>query len=192
MLPVRVVKLGGSLLDFEELAPRFRAWLAAQSSAVNVIIVGGGSVVDALCTLDRVHGLGDEASHWLAIHAMSVTAELAARLLPEAKLVRGINDINCLDSVPPLVILDVQQFMQADFRESPDPLPCSWNVTSDSIAARVADSLGAVELVLLKSTDAPVGLRIDELAAQGIVDAYFPRVAHDEFAVRLVNLRTYK
>jgi len=189
MLPVRVVKLGGSLLEYPELVPRLRAWLAAQSAAVNVLIVGGGDLVDAIRQADRVHGLGEEASHWLAIRAMSVTAELIARLFPEATLMRHVAEIDFSVSSPLLVILDVHRFLQADFHESHEPLPCSWRVTSDSIAARVAQSLQAAELVLLKSADGPAGLSADELAARGIVDAHFPGVVGDTLPLRLVNLR---
>jgi dihydroneopterin aldolase len=47
-----------------------------------------------------------------------------------------------------------------------DPLPHSWDVTSDSIAAWVAGALGAAALVLVKAAGA---------AGDGLVDAYFAR-----------------
>ena len=48
-----------------------------------------------------------------------------------------------------------------------DPLPHSWDVTSDSIAAWVAGAVGARELVLVK----PAGA-----AGADTVDPYFSRV----------------
>ena len=68
-----------------------------------------------------------------------------------------------------------------------DALPASWHVTSDSIAAWVADQAGAGRLVLVKEVDGlfadwpPRGeplarLTVAELAAlrTGGVDAYLP------------------
>ena len=56
-----------------------------------------------------------------------------------------------------------------------DPLPHTWNVTSDSIAAWVAGELGAARLLLVKPPGA---------GGADLVDAYFeralpPSVAHD-------------
>ncbi|HEX2234176.1 MAG TPA: hypothetical protein VHG69_12530, partial [Thermoleophilaceae bacterium] len=71
----------------------------------------------------------------------------------------------------------------------PLDLPASWQVTSDSIAAWVADQVGARRLVLVKEVDGlyadwpPRGeplahLTVAELAAlrPGGVDAYLPAV----------------
>ena len=70
------------------------------------------------------------------------------------------------------------------------PLPERWNVTSDSIAARVARALNADELVLLKSVAWPDG-DIAEAARRGIVDEHLPRELRlaPNLQVRVVNLR---
>ena len=66
----------------------------------------------------------------------------------------------------------------------------SWDVTSDSIAARIADLLGSDELVLLKSSlPEPQVATLDEAAAAGFVDRCFPCYAAKLPLVRLVNLR---
>ena len=49
-------------------------------------------------------------------------------------------------------VLAPRRFLDEVDARSPDPLPPSWDVTSDTIAARLAVRLGAAELVLLKST----------------------------------------
>jgi aspartokinase-like uncharacterized kinase len=184
---VRVIKLGGSLLEWPELASRLRAWLAVQPPAVNVMIVGGGALVDKLRELDTAHALPTEASHWLAIRAMSITAGVVAGLVPEAKLVDAIE---CLDlfGTGPLQILDAQYFLNQEHGTA-DALPASWGVTSDSIAARVAAVLGANELVLLKSSLPADAIDLESLARAGYVDAYFPHAAKS-LLVRCVNLRS--
>jgi hypothetical protein len=58
-------------------------------------------------------------------------------------------------------------------------LPSGWQVTSDSIAARVADVHGA-GLLLVKSRPPPCpesGDPLGMLAAAGWVDDYFPEAA---------------
>ncbi|MCH8101706.1 MAG: hypothetical protein IIB28_00965 [Chloroflexi bacterium] len=45
---VRVIKIGGSLLEDAKVAEAFYRWLAEQPAANNVIIVGGGCLVESL------------------------------------------------------------------------------------------------------------------------------------------------
>src|SRR5690606_28099411 len=81
-----------------------------------------------------------------------------------------------------------RRFLDAEDRAAADPLPHRWDVTSDSIAARLAVRLGAVRLVLLKSTAAPPGLDRPGAAALGLVDPPFPHrwaVPSDSIAARL-------
>ncbi len=182
----RAIKLGGSLLDWPELPAAFASWLAVQPKATNIVVVGGGAIVDALRELDRVGSLGAEACHWLAIHGMSLTAALAAELLGADKLVTDFESLQQLDGNG-LYVFDVERFMRDD-ADGAEPLPCSWEVTSDSIAARVAVRLGAEELVLLKSGLPVEGLTRQELASSEFLDHYFS-IAAEGLMVRVVNLR---
>ncbi|MEX0679150.1 MAG: hypothetical protein WD063_18895 [Pirellulales bacterium] len=184
--PLRVVKLGGSLFDWPGWVAPFRRWLAAQPPAVNVLVVGGGAIVDRLRALDRVQAMSAETAHWLAVRAMSLTAAIAAELVSEATLVDSLEQLHLsATSVPQ--ILDVERFLR-DEQGAAGALPCNWDVTSDSIAARVATALHAGELVLLKSA-LPAGPATREAIAQcEYVDAYFARAAR-RLPVRFVNLR---
>lgn len=185
-MPIRVIKLGGSLLDWPELPMRLRRWLAAQPPATNVHVVGGGPMVEGLRTIDRAQRLSASASHWLAIEAMSLTARVLVELLPEAVLVDSLAAIDPAAIQRPLV-LDVLPILRAE-QGSNAALPESWDVTSDSIAAHVANQLGASELVLVKSIDSPEPADAQSLSAAGYVDPYFPRAA-GTLAIRCLNLR---
>ena len=77
---------------------------------------------------------------------------------------------------------------EEDPRYAVGPLPESWDVTSDSIAARLAEIIAADELVLLKSAPAAPGL-LHEIAAAGYVDNFFPQAAEGLMRVRFANLR---
>ena len=67
-------------------------------------------------------------------------------------------------------------------------LPIGWEVTSDSIAARIAELTGSVELVLLKSTLPPAGASVSQLVANGYVDDWFQH-AWTTGRLRCVDLR---
>ena len=183
--PARVIKLGGSLLDWPEWVGQFRRWLAVQPPAAGVIITGGGAIVQRIRALDGAHSMSAETAHWLAVGAMSLTAAVAAELLSEAPLVRSLGQLEL--SAEALQILDVEQLLR-DEQGTAGAMPCNWNVTSDSIAARVASRLKAGELVLLKSALPPDPATHESLAQRGYVDAYFPQAAR-WLSVRFVNLR---
>jgi aspartokinase-like uncharacterized kinase len=154
----------------------------------DLVVVGGGELVESIRRFDVAHGLCEQEAHWLAIDAMSVSARLVAALLPEAKLQLRVQPCFELD----LSILDVRDFMQQD-ASSADALPETWAVTSDSIAARIAERIGAAELVLLKSTlpevDKVTAATLETLAAVGYVDGFLAKCASAKIPLRCVNLR---
>jgi len=179
---LRVIKLGGSLLDWPEWPARFEVWLAEHPEATNVVIVGGGKLVDVVRDWNRTFRLSDSEAHWLSIRAMSTTAELAAKLLPQATLVYDLPAAAVRDGK--LKILDVYGPLRCETAdgveavEAMETLPHGWSVTSDSISAHIAKLLNAEELVLLKST----------AAADDLVDEHFPTASRG-LNVRIVNLR---
>ncbi len=196
MIQRRVIKLGGSLLDFECLAPHLRAWLAAQPPIPSVMLVGGGRLADAIRDAHAVHRLGEEAAHWLCIRLLGVTAELMAQLLPEAVFLRHFDELLAERDATRLVIFDPEQFLREEASlverfcvRGIAPLPHSWDVTSDSIAARLAVVLRAGELVLLKSSLPDDSAKFQQAADSGYVDRHFPTAAGDLPQVRCVNLR---
>ncbi len=190
--PCRVIKLGGSLLDLDEVRPALRTWLALQPPLATVLIVGGGALADALRDWDRRFALGEETSHWLCVRAMGVSARLAVALWPEFTLAARWDELVAGRQVASSrIVFDVEDFLRRDEPHLPGAaLACNWSVTSDSIAARVAAVLGADELVLLKSS-LPRQERWcwSEAAECNFVDAYFPRVAPEVAAIRAVHLR---
>ena len=168
-----VVKIGGSLFDWPSLRPALRKWIATFKSESLLLIAGGGHSADAVRMYDQIHQLGEEASHWLALHSMAVTAEILKRFVFD---------------LPRVTVLDALAFC-----ENEHDLPHSWNVTSDSIAAKVAEVRHAKRLILLKSVDMPPEKTWNELAEMDIVDHYFPTIAsHFTGQIELVNLRSLK
>jgi aspartokinase-like uncharacterized kinase len=183
----RVIKLGGSLLDLPDLAGQLKAWLARQPLARNLIVTGGGRFVDELRRLDRLHHPSQESCHWLAIRAMSLTANLLHALAPDWPIITRLDGL--AGAPGRTAILDPWDFLHAE-ESSPvgQPLPHSWDVTSDSIAARVARRIDAVELVLLKSSLPPQPCDRRQAAELGCVDPYFPQESHN-LPVRCADFR---
>ncbi|QDV33688.1 amino acid kinase family protein [Tautonia plasticadhaerens] len=187
--PPIVVKVGGSLLDWPGLPDALPALLGSLANPRAVLVVGGGSIVDMLRRLDRTHRLGEERSHALALRAMDLTAQLLAALVPGLAVVDEVDALGPSWGRGEIPVLAPRRTLDAEDRSSADPLPHHWDVTSDSIAARLAVRLGAPGLVLLKSASAPPGLDREGAAALGLVDPGFPAVSRSIPRVTLINLR---
>ena len=139
--------------------------------------------------LDRLHALGEETSHWLALHALSLNAHFLAALLPSARIVGAVDEWNRSE----LAILDVHAFARADENRS-GRLPHCWAVTSDAFAARAAVVFAADALILLKSTTIPPDMDWREAGRCGWVDEWFAEVLREaemKLQVRAANLRTF-
>jgi 5-(aminomethyl)-3-furanmethanol phosphate kinase len=186
-----VVKVGGSLFDLPDLGPRLCRWLKQEPTREVLLVPGGGPAAEAIRTLDRTHGLGEEAAHWLALRALAINAALLAALVPGSCVIDGPDLAELVWEQGRVPVLDAFAFCEADDAND-DHLPHTWAVTSDSVAARAAVVLNATELVLLKSAAPPAG-DAAAWAASGYVDEWVPRVL-DGTGVRLrtVDLRNGK
>jgi 5-(aminomethyl)-3-furanmethanol phosphate kinase len=182
MSSLLVAKVGGSLFDLRDLRDRLRRWTTTEGGRPILFIPGGGATADVIRQLDAAHGLTEETAHWLAVRALSMNAHFLSVLL-DVPIVESI-----LTRPVSTGVLDAHSFLLAD-EGQPGSLEHKWNVTSDAIAARVAQSAGG-ELALLKSTDLPRGCGWPEAAEAGLVDPSFPRVvAAGRLRVSWVNLR---
>ena len=188
--PIAVAKVGGSLLEWPRLPARLERWLSRtlERDEAPILIVGGGGVADWVRTMDRIHGLRDDEAHDLAVMSLDITARFIAARIPRGRPVSTpaqARDVQAAGGVP---VLAPSAFLADDERRA-DSLPKSWDVTSDSIAARLARRVGAARLVLLKSATLPSGTSVDAAAEAGFVDPYFPTAARGLPWVGYCNLR---
>ena len=71
-------------------------------------------------------------------------------------------------------------------------IEASWDITSDSLAAWLAKTLSATELILIKSAVIDDSLTLDQLAEQDIIDkAFCDFVAQATFKTRIVNAQSW-
>ena len=168
-----VVKVGGRTLADRALCDR---WARAVGSAADgrrlLVVPGGGPLADAVRAIDRTHEPSADAAHWMAVLAMDQWAHLVSERLERGAVVDGPGTIaSALDSGRIPVLAPTRWLRDAD------PLPHSWEVTADSIAAWVAGVTGAKRLVLIKPpAAAPPG-----------VDAYFGRAVPAGVAWKIVT-----
>jgi aspartokinase-like uncharacterized kinase len=157
-----LVKVGGALLNHPADLDRVLGEIQAAATQRPVLVVpGGGPFADAVREVDRRVGLSDDVAHWIAILAMDQYAILLADRLRGALLVRDEREALTGLHEPRLVVLAPSAWLRAV-----DPLPHSWDITSDSIAAWMAGALGVRDLVLVKAPGA---------AGHAIVDPCFSR-----------------
>jgi 5-(aminomethyl)-3-furanmethanol phosphate kinase len=169
--PPIVVKMGGSLFNrVPDLVPVLLA-----SKRPLFIIPGGAVFADAVRKLQ----VDNDSAHWMAVASMDQYGWFIASLgiIPTALL-----------QVPdqPVVFLPYCCMRQHD------PLPHSWDVTSDSIAAWIADLLG-LDLLLLKSVDGILenGTLMDQVknpVKTEVVDPFFiPFVLEKKVKTTIIN-----
>jgi aspartokinase-like uncharacterized kinase len=183
-----VVKVGGSLFDMPDLGPKLQAWLQTLPDPHVLLVPGGGATADVVRELDGCHALGEERAHWLALAALSLNARFLQTLLPAAQIITDCAACKASWNQGHLPILDAYPFAIQD-EQSVDALPHCWSVTSDSVAARVAQSVGARQLILLKSAAFPGDW--DDASRQGYVDAFFAR-AMGSLSVCAIDFRSWQ
>ncbi len=141
-----IIKVGGSLYHHAEFAAIGAAWAELAQSHRLLLLPGGGPFADQVRAADVRFQLSDSAAHWMAILAMDQYAYLLADLIPQAALVRNLAGATVTCAAGQLAILAPTMLLLQS-----DPLPHSWHITSDSIAAWLAQYAGVNLLVLLKS-----------------------------------------
>lgn len=161
---IRVVKLGGSLLEASVLPACLDA--VERLNGQVLVVPGGGMFAEQIRIAQRRWSFDDIAAHRMAILAMQQMALLFQSLKPDFG---GFSDVKVIVGLPRIAVWSPQ----------PDKLDAagvqaSWDITSDSLAAWLAAEVGADELLLVKSAEIGRDTRPHLLKAQGIVDVAFP------------------
>ncbi len=143
-----VLKIGGSLSRGQSLAALCHEISRLGARHRLLVVPGGGDFADTVREHYRRYRLSETAAHAMALLAMDQYGWLLGDLIPNSAVVRDIlsaRETAASGRVP--VLLPATLLIQTD------PLPHSWQVTSDSIAAWIAGLTRASRLVLLKDVD---------------------------------------
>jgi aspartokinase-like uncharacterized kinase len=154
-----VIKVGGGLLAHpDDLVDALVAIANAAERLRVVVVPGGGPFADTVRDIDRHLGLTDDEAHWMALLAMDQYAYVLATRLEGSTLVDTREAVlSTLTGARIPVVAPYRWLRDAD------PLPHSWDITSDSLSAWMAGNLGAEHLLLVKPPD----------AEEPFVDPYF-------------------
>jgi len=183
-----VVKLGGSLANSEEL-PRWLEVMATAGAGKVVLVPGGGPWADEVREAQKRENFDDRVAHRKALRAMEqygrVLATTRTEFLP-AESIPAIREV--LEKVKVAVWMPYEMVVA-------DPLiPENWKVTSDSLAAWLADKLNAPALLLVKS----FAIRephptIEGMVRRGWVDPAFPQfTSGGRFRIRVLGMGDQK
>ena len=193
-LPLQVIKIGGSLLRTTSSRSAFKnaeQWLARQTDSINVVIIGGGHAVDHLRRWQRQFNLTEGQAHLNAVQVMSLNILKFARASRVSTLIKNWNDLTNIAqnacANPTTIMFDCLSFIRdVEPTLGGMPLASDWSCTSDSIAARIAQLLGADTLTLLKSRTV-CSDDLWTLRYANYVDRSFPEMAADIKSVTFVD-----
>jgi 5-(aminomethyl)-3-furanmethanol phosphate kinase len=161
-----VVKLGGS----HAYSGHLRAWLAAIARGAGhvVLVPGGGPFADTVRAAQPIIGFDDHAAHHMALLAMNQYGCALASLEPCLVLAETMTAIHrgLADGKVPVWSPTRMALVARD-------IPASWDVTADSLAAWLAQRIGAKRLLLVKHVEPAVDRGGEVLAADGIFDPAF-------------------
>jgi hypothetical protein len=176
-----MIKVGGSLCQPELLSPLAAVIRELAETSRLTIIPGGGPFANLVRDWDRRLCLSGSASHWMAVAAM----DQYGLLLESQGMGVAVDNPAGLSSAGE----GARIFLPYRFLRDSDPLPHTWSVTSDSIAAYLASLLKVDRLILLKAVDsAPVPACTVSMAVEsGLVDDGFERYLSKNIECWIVN-----
>ena len=185
---MQVIKLGGSLAQANTLFNCLDKIDKKHSQQKTVIVPGGGSFADQVRLVQRQWQIDDSTAHKMAILAMQQMAILIQGLKNHWPLAESTTSIteqfkthNVLIWSPSIQELETNAIAE------------SWDITSDSLAAWLANKLSAKQLTLVKSASIDQNLSLQELSQAGVIDKCFCEfVAESEFKIDVVNQEDFK
>jgi aspartokinase-like uncharacterized kinase len=183
-----VIKIGGSVAKQPKNLRRLCALLVPLAGKHKLLVVpGGGRFADIVREVDRTHKLSDTAAHYMAVLGTDQYGIMLSTALPTSRTVGNLREARELQKRGRLpILLPSKMIFHDDFLEH------SWDVTSDSIAARIAGLAHAKKLILVKDVDGifdsgpkkgrnakifrDLPLRMLRSLGQTCVDSFLPRV----------------
>lgn len=168
-----VLKIGGSLARSRGPLERVLSLVGRARRGI-AIVPGGGPFADAVRAAQKQIGFDDETAHRMAILGMHQMGLMLTALMPGLRACEELEEIAAgLRGGETLVWLPLKEC------DGDVTLPRTWETTSDAIAARLAQRLGGVKVVFVKSravgTDKPAGA----LAAEDLIDTVAARIIEE-------------
>lgn len=151
-----IFKIGGKILENRQHLTATVSQLTSlyERNILNkvIIIAGGGSYANLIRLLDQKIHIGDDLSHWMAIYSMDLNGKKISRYFPRVKRTKSLEEIEKANRI-------LTVFLPYTYLHQYDPLPHSWDITSDSITLFLAYKLKLNECYLIKNVDGIYNLK---------------------------------
>lgn len=164
-----VLKLGGSLAQSGQLQSIIALTTRAQRPVI--IVPGGGPFADSVRALQPNLGFDDPTAHALALLGMDQMGLYIASLDPALTTCQTLQQFSHA-----LQAGKIPVWLPYALQHNDATLPTDWTVTSDTLAARLAERISGASLALVKSCSVPPDAGLDHLTALGIVDPAFATI----------------
>lgn len=182
-----IIKLGGSLSYSDALINSLNVVESDYQGRAVVIVPGGGAFADQVRLAQQHWQFDDATAHHMAILAMQQMALMFKGLKPGFAMADNVQAIQYQLNRQQTVIWS-PNIVELDNAG----IPASWDITSDSLAAWLAKTLSATELILIKSAAIDINLTLRQLVEQNIVDkAFCDFVAQAPFKTRIINAQVW-
>lgn len=168
MNKLTVLKIGGSFIKQQNLN-NLNKIIKAIKKVDNhrlVIVSGGGKAADFIRDYDNKVELNASSSHFAAVAAMELNSYIISDYFNDFSFFS--TDFNFSKKI--------NIFLGLDYYRKFDPLPHSWDVSSDSIALELSQKLKADNLFLIKQRTIKSSFKIksQRAADNKLIDNYFP------------------
>ncbi len=180
---VVVIKLGGSLSRSDNLINCLDVVEKKYQGRAVAIVPGGGAFADQVRLAQQHWQFDDVTAHHMAILAMQQMALMFKGLKPGFVLAHTVSELQAKlrDRTKLIWSPDIAELDNAG-------IAACWDITSDSLAAWLAKTVSATELILVKSASIDAKLSLKQLAEQDIIDkAFCGFVAQTVFQIQIVN-----
>lgn len=145
-----IFKIGGTVLEnpiyLKNTFTQLHKLVEENFIKAIIVIPGGGSYANFVREIDQELSIGDAIAHWMAIYTMNYNGYIIRQKYPSIILTENIDELKTADRAFSL-------FLPFKYLKKHDPLPHSWDVTSDSITLYIAHKLDLRECFLVKDVD---------------------------------------
>jgi aspartokinase-like uncharacterized kinase len=165
-----VLKIGGSFINKQNLENL--KIITKEIQKINnhklIIVTGGGKAANFVRDYDKEVQLKVNSSHFAAMAAMELNSYLISNYF----------DVFSFFSTDFEFQKKINIFLVLNYYREFDPLPYSWNVSSDSIALELSQRLRTDKLILIKQRIIKNSLKIETqyAASDRLIDNYFPKL----------------
>ncbi|HYG60625.1 MAG TPA: hypothetical protein VD902_21335 [Symbiobacteriaceae bacterium] len=181
-----VVKVGGSLAERGDPRPLMAALADLAPRHPLLVVPGGSDFAETVRHAAARFALSEPRAHWMALLAMDQYGLLLAELGAGVPTPRLDDAVRTAREGRLAVLLPSNAVLRS-------PLPWTWQVTSDAIAAWLAEEVRATDLIILKDVDGMLDRegalrsRVDARDLEGVVDPSFSAWLPPGIRCRLIN-----